>query len=299
MKWLKVKILLGLIRFLSLFPLKFHYFMAGCLPWIMNNVIHYRRDVVMTNLARSFPEKKYRELSSIADEFYRHFAEIIAEAIWFGGSDYRRLHESEICRYTNAEVLREAYLNSPSVTVLSSHCGNWELLGGLWTYNYDENVVLPGTEHNVKVVYKKLNNPVWDEVMKRNRCAPIKGYRGEIESSNILRYVLNHRDDRFIYIYPTDQYPYAGAYDIGTFLNQKTYAMLGGAKVAHKTGMSVLYMKMKRVSKGHYEITFIPICENASEKTPEWIVRRFYDLLEEEIRQTPSNYLWTHKRWKH
>ena len=28
------------------------------------------------------------------------------------------------------------------------------------------------------------------------------------------------------------------------------------------------------------------------------LIRKYYDLLEEEIRETPSNWLWSHKRWK-
>lgn len=57
-------------------------------------------------------------------------------------------------------------------------------------------------------------------------------------------------------------------------------------------------MKMKRVERGHYEMTMIPICMNASEHAPEEILRKYYDLLEEEIKETPANWLWSHKRWK-
>ena len=55
---------------------------------------------------------------------------------------------------------------------------------------------------------------------------------------------------------------------------------------------------MKRVKRGYYEMTFIPICMNASEHAPEEILRKYYDLLEEEITETPANWLWSHKRWK-
>jgi KDO2-lipid IV(A) lauroyltransferase len=74
--------------------------------------------------------------------------------------------------------------------------------------------------------------------------------------------------------------------------------MLGGAGVAHKLGQSVVYLKMKRVERGHYQMTFIPICRNAAESTPEDIMRKYFDLLEEEINETPYNWLWSHKRWK-
>lgn len=82
------------------------------------------------------------------------------------------------------------------------------------------------------------------------------------------------------------------------FLNQETNSMLGSAVVAHKLAHSVMYMKMKRVERGRYEMTLIPICQDASKMKPEDIMRKYYDLLEEEINETPHNWLWSHKRWK-
>jgi KDO2-lipid IV(A) lauroyltransferase len=57
-------------------------------------------------------------------------------------------------------------------------------------------------------------------------------------------------------------------------------------------------MKMKRVERGRYEMSLIPICANASKHKPEDIMRKYYDLLEQEINETPANWLWSHKRWK-
>ena len=296
-----IRSIVAVMRLFGKLPLKFHYFWGDIMSWFMKSVLHYRRDVVIANIARSFPRMNYGEIKSVASLFYCHLGEIFAEAVWFCGSDYRRIHESRICRYTNFEVLREAYESSPSVTVLYSHCGNWELLGGLWCYNYDPETDYPGDENIVKVIYRRLHSHVWNEVFKRNRSCPIKvegGYEGQIETKHILRYAIKHRNEKFIYVYPTDQYPYSVSHDVGPFLNQKTNVMLGSAGLAHKLGMSVLYLRMKPVSRGHYEMTFVPVCRNAAEETPESIMRKYLDLLEADIRETPYNWLWSHKRWK-
>ena len=89
MNKIAVKIFRGLLVALSKLPLKFHYFMGDFLSWVMKNVVRYRYDVVVTNISRSFPDKKYKEIRKITDDFYRHFGEIFAEAIWFSGSSYR------------------------------------------------------------------------------------------------------------------------------------------------------------------------------------------------------------------
>ena len=298
-KTLWVNIVRGMLVALSQLPLGFHYFMGDVLSWIARNILRYRSDVVWINIARSFPDRKYKDLKKIYRDFYRHFGEIVAEAIWFSGSNNKRLKRTGIVKVTDPELVSEYFDNSPSMTVLSTHCGNWELLGGLFAYN---DIPYSFGEKDISVVYKKLSNPVSDEVFKRNRIAPLEivGTECEVESSNILRFSMKHKEERRMYIYPADQAPYwkAGKHPIGEFLHQQTNAMIGSMGVACKLSHSVMYMKMKRVTRGYYEMTFIPICMNASEHAPEEILRKYYDLLEEEINETPANWLWSHKRWK-
>lgn len=302
MKNLLVNIIRGIIVVLAKLPLGFHHFMGDIFSWIAKNIFRYRYSTVLINLSRSFPDKKYKEIVQIASDFYKHLGEIFAEAIWFGGSSYERLYKSGIVTIMNVEEINEMFSSTPSMTVLSTHCGNWELMGGFLGYRTASGVKTLIEEKHIQVVYKKLSNPISDEVFRRNRVAPLEivGTTCEVESSNILRQTLKQKDDKKVYIYPTDQAPYwkAGKYPIGEFMHQQTNAMFGSVGVACKLSHSVMYMKMKRVERGRYEITLIPICRNASESSPEEIMRKYYDLLQEEINETPHNWLWTHKRWK-
>lgn len=302
MNKLAVNIVRGILLLFSKFPLKFHYFMGDLLSWFMKNILRYRYSTVMINLSRSFPDKKYKEIEKIADDFYTHLGEIFAEAVWFSGSSYERLRKSGIVTVMNPEELNRMFSESPSMTVLSTHCGNWELLGGFLGYRTSTGEKIAIEEENIQVVYKKLSNPVFDEVFRRNRVAPLEvvDTSCEIESSNILRHALKQKDMKRVYIYPTDQAPYwkAGKHPIGEFMHQRTNVMLGSVGVACRLSHSVMYMKMKRVERGCYEMTLIPVCCDASASSPEQIMRKYYDLLEEEINETPCNWLWSHKRWK-
>lgn len=287
---------------LSKLPLKFHYFLADIFAWFIKKIMKYRSGVIWTNVARSFPHLKYNALKDIVGDFYTHLGEIIAEAIWFSGSSYKRLYDSGIVTVMNPEEITRIYNESPSVTVLSTHCGNWELLGGFLGYRTPSGVKVGFGEKCITVVYKKLSSKVFDRVFAKNRVAPLEevGTECEVESMNILRFALQHRNEKRVYIYPTDQSPYhsAGKHPMGIFMNQQTNAMLGSAVVANKLSHAVVYMKMKRVERGRYEMSLIPICANASEHKPEDIMRKYYDLLEQEINETPANWLWSHKRWK-
>ena len=277
MSKLGVDIARAAVKVVGRLPLKVHYVFADFIAWLAGKVVRYRNDVIMINLSRSFPEKKYRELQKIRDDYYRHFAEIFAEAIWFGASNYKRLHDSGIVTVTNPEIL-----------------------GGFLGYRTHEDIRLDLQEEQIKVVYKGLHSSFANKFFLLNRVAPLEkvDFSCEIEASRILRYAIEHRKEKNVYIYIADQYPYRAAHDVGTFLNQDTKAMLGAAGVACKLGHSVVYLKMRRVERGRYEMTLIPICMNASEQTPEQITRKYFDLLEEEICETPANWLWSHKRWK-
>ena len=297
-----VKIFRGLIVLLSKLPLSLLYRVGDFFSWLAGKVIHYRSDVVWINISRSFPDKKYKELKAIYKDFYRHLGELIAEFIWFGGSTFKKLRKQEIVKITNSQLLADIRDKAPSVTLLSTHCGNWELMGGLPGYDSHDGAPFAFSERDIYVVYKKLSSEVSDRVFALNRIAPLEivGTECEVESKNILRFSIANKDRKCLYIYPADQAPYKGTgkHPIGEFMHQPTNAMIGSMGLACKLSHAVVYMGMKRLERGRYEVTFTPICEDASQTTPEAILRKYYDLLEQELNETPANWLWSHKRWK-
>jgi KDO2-lipid IV(A) lauroyltransferase len=302
MKKTLAKIIRGLMYAFAQFPLGFHYFWGDVVSWVLRCVVRYRTEMVWMNISRSFPEKKYKELKTIYRDFYRHLGEIAAEAIWFGGSDYKRLNKAGIVTVKNPEVIARLFETTPSVTVMCSHCGNWELLGGFYGYMTKDGFDCPFDETVLTVVYKRLSSELSDMIFAWNRTNALEkdSPHSIIESNNVLRFSIKNRAEKRIYGYPADQTPYKGMgrHDMGMFLNQKTYAMTGSLGVACKLSHSVVYMKMKHVARGKYEWEFIPMCEDASQYTPDELMRKYYDLLEREIRETPHNWLWSHNRWK-
>lgn len=302
MKKILVKIIRGMMFLASKLPLKFHYFMGDVLSWLAKNVIRYRSGIVWMNISRSFPEMKSWHLKKVYNGFYRHFGEIVAETIWFGGSDYKRLLKAGIVKIKNPEVLSDAFSNSPSVTLLCSHCGNWELLGGFIGYMTEGGRPCSFTEKELSVVYKKQTNSVGDAILAINRLNPLpeKSPYNIIETKNILRFSIENKASKRVYIYPADQAPYRdmGRHDMGMFLNQRTYAMTGSVGVACKLSHAVVYMTMKSVERGKYEWEFVSICDDASKFSPDEIMKKYYSLLEKDINETPHNWLWSHNRWK-
>ena len=290
------------LRLLGLLPLRVHYALGRFVAWLAEDVVRYRRDVVMHNLTKAFPEKNVWDLKPIRKAFYQHFGELVAEAVWFGGCrNAKRLRRARLVEVENPEVAARLFEAAPSMVVMYSHCGNWELYGGIESYNYTDKP-LPFNEQNFCVVYRELSSRAWDEVMRDNRFAPLKDrkhFPGYIETKDLIRYAYSHRDEKKIYNVNTDQRPYFESpanMDVD-FFGQQVQTMTGAAALARKLGMSVAYLSMRRERRGHYVMRYEPICEDASKLGVAEIMQQYYRLVEADIRQQPENYLWTHQRF--
>lgn len=288
------------LRLLALLPLKVHYALARAVSWFAEKVIRYRVSDVLINLGRSFPEKDYSEIKTIKHRFYKHFGRLVAEAVWFGGCSAKRLRRARIVSFEGLDKLTELYQSSPSVMVLMSHAGNWELYGGFESY-FDSPQIFD--ESNVCIVYLQQSSKMWDEIMRHGRLAPMKdpaAFEGYLEARKVLRYALEHRSEKKVYNFIIDQYPYFAKKDQlhVRFMNQDTVTMTGAADLAHKLGMSVCYMSAREREEGGYVFEYIPICSDASAMSSAEIMTCYYSLLEEDLQDQPWNYLWSHRRWK-
>ena len=295
-------LLLGLLRLLGLLPLRVHYALGRFVTWLLQYVVGYRRDEVMHNLTKAFPDEKVWDLRVVRKEFYRHLGEVLAETVWFGACrGPKRLHRQRLVEIDNPELVATYREASPGMVILAGHTGNWEIIGGIAAYNYSD-IPSPLSEENYCVVYRALSSRVWGEIMRDNRTAPLhdrKAYEGYLESKELIRYAFKHAGEKKAYGILIDQRPYFHSpADIEVdFMGQRVKTMTGGAALARKFNMAVLYQTARRDRRGHYTLHYTPICGDASKMSVEEIMKKYYALLESDIREQPANYLWSHKRF--
>ena len=73
----------------------------------------------------------------------------------------------------------------------------------------------------------------------------------------------------------------------------------GSEKVMKRYGYQAVFLGVRRVKRGYYECTITPLHHNAPELPDFELTRLYFEKLEEEIKQNPELYLWTHNRFKH
>jgi len=120
-----------------------------------------------------------------------------------------------------------------------------------------------------------------------------------IKMENTLRDMLSNRSNPAAYAFIADQTPVVPTSLWLNFLNQDTPVFTGAEKLARKLNYPVLFINIKRMKRGYYEIFTEVLFENPKETTENQITETFFKRLENEIEKEPSTWLWSHRRWKY
>jgi KDO2-lipid IV(A) lauroyltransferase len=188
--------------------------------------------------------------------------------------------------FANQELLDDFVKKGTPVITMGSHSCNWEwvLSAGAVQFSFP-----------AEGIYKPLTNPFFEAFMLKARSR--LGAR-LIKMKDTLRDFAAHRNVPRVIAMLSDQTPLKSEITFWTtFLNQDTPFYEGAEKLARKFGYPVLFLGVKRTSRGHYTLTFELISDGTPAAHP--ITEIFARKLEAAIRHAPANYLWTHKRWKH
>lgn len=269
----------------SRLPLPVLYLFSNLMYWTMYRTLGYRRKVVYRNLRKSFPEKSEREIKQLMHRFYRHFFDMIVEAVRNFSAPY-----SEIARrfvVTNPEILEPYHEEGRQVMLLTGHYNNWEVLvAGLARQ-------IP---YHVVGIYKALQNDFLEQKVRERRGR----YGMELVHTKISTgWMQEHADDPIAYYFMGDQSPTFSKHVYWThFLNQETAVFTGAEWLCKKYDMALFYGHIEKVKRGHYTFTLELLDDQPRETAPNYLTELHTRRLEQEIEKEPAYWLWTHKRWK-
>lgn len=286
MKKLLAKIGIFSLKIIGYTPFWLVYLWADLFFLISYYLVGYRKKTVFRNLKNSFPEKSEKEIRQIAIGFYKHFSDLIFETMKSFQMTEPTLKKR--IRYKNPEVLNDLYDQGKSVALLSGHYGNWE-----WTASLPKIL-----KHQLNVIYRPIQDETFDAYMKKVRS---RFGMTMIPARISLRTMLGFEKSGQLVAtyYLTDQTALKDTEYWMTFLNQETPVFPGPEKVASRFKQAVVFMDIQKVSRGHYEVEFTKLFDDASQTTDYEITKSHVKFLEDIIRRKPEYWLWSHKRWKH
>ena len=270
---------------ISLLPFPVLYGLSNILYYLFYHVIGYRKEIVLTNLRNSLPEKSDAQREEIARKFYRHFCDLLLESLKAFTISEKEVLKRMVVR--NTEVLDRYFEQKKSVLIVTGHYNNWE-----W---YVLALAQP-QKHKAIAIYKPLTNAFFDKKMKDMRTQ--YGLR-MISTKLVMRVFEEEKKNLISMCFGFDQAPSnSDKSHWMTFLNQDTGVMIGTERFAKHYDYPVVYCHITKENRGHYSFGFTEACDDPGKTAPGEITEKIMRMLEAEIYKQPEYYLWTHRRWK-
>jgi KDO2-lipid IV(A) lauroyltransferase len=282
-----VNIGVSISKAFSRLPWSFLYGVSTFMYWVVFRGIGYRKEVVITNLKNSFPNKSESEIQVISNNFFRFLADMFMEsvkAITMSNKDWARGFKT-----TNVNVPNAFYDQGKSIVTVLGHYGNWEYLVAAYARD---------TKHTVLGVYKPLSNPDFEKLLATYRTQFGMVLVPLFDAYDIVGDYLK-RGEKVAIMLIGDQTPAANRGYWMDFLNQDTPVFRGAEKFAVDYDLPVVFATLDQTDRGQYEMSFETVFENPKETEPGEITEFHTKKLEKQILAKPHLWLWSHKRWKH
>ncbi|CAM4333757.1 lysophospholipid acyltransferase family protein [Zobellia roscoffensis] len=275
-----------LLWLISILPYRLFYGFSDFVFFWIYRVVGYRKDVVRQNLELVFPEKTKAEIKDIEKKFYHHMCDMFLEMV----KTMSLSKETVKKRYTvkNIEVLQEIE-KEKSILVVCSHYANWE-----WNVSMNNYVNAKGY-----AVYQKVSNTYFDQWIKKVRARWNTTLITKEETAKTV--LLNYKNNvTGIFGMVSDQSPQRSRAQYWTeFMGVKVPVINGAESLARKMDLAVVFLKVSKVKRGYYSAEFITITTSGKSTEKHEITDTFLRLAEQQIKEQPEYYLWTHRRWKH
>jgi KDO2-lipid IV(A) lauroyltransferase len=287
MQFLVFIIAFPLLWIISILPFPVFYIFSDFVYLIVYYVIRYRKKTVRDNLALAFPNLTAKERLIIEKKSYHHLCDMFLEMIKTMTISQEEMNKR--FTITNLELVKEFEKKGKSTILLASHYASWE-----WLLSLNDKTIFKGIG-----VYKKIANKYFDKLIRDIRSK----YNAElVETKKAIPLMAENQHNGVISMYglASDQSPKLDrAFHWDTFMGVEVPVHTGAEMLAKRYDLNVLFVKVKKVKRGFYEATFVPISDNPKAVPNFEITTLFLREVEKQIYEAPEYYFWTHKRWKH
>jgi len=278
--------LLPLLYIIAFLPFPLFYKLSDGVCFVLYRLFGYRKEVVRSNLKRAFPYKTNKELNQIEKRFYSHLCDLFLEMIKSMGMNKKEM----LLRFKvkNIDVLQNYESQKRSVFLMCGHYASWEWMMSLG-YHID---------HRGIGIYRPLSNPYFDRLLKKIRS---RHNAGMISMKTAAATIKENEDNKILGVYgfASDQSPRPKPLTYWRdFLGVRVPVYTGAERLARELNIPVVFGKITRVKRGYYEVEFKPISDQPKATQENEITDIFTEYLEAQIKEDPSQYFWTHKRFK-
>lgn len=276
------------IALFALIPFKVLYLISDLLRFFLKNIFKYRLDVIQKNVAHCFgSHKSLEEQKLIIDEFYIYFVDIILES--FKGISIKTENLVSRFRILNPEIINNEFHAHQHIIFYSQHLNNWE-----WGITFGLQL-----KHHMVVTAKLLSNKYISDFMLAGRSKTNLSVIASVKTHQFFKNLDKQASPQAI-VFIADQKPHGKEKKVMLpFFGHPTPFHAGAAHYASQSDFPIYTLDVYRKGRGRYEVKCHQLSPGKENINPEEITRRYVEHLEQLIKNAPSNWLWSHKRFKH
>ena len=268
-------------------PFGLLYVVSDFLRFFIYNFLGYRKNIVRQNIKLAFKGISNKKLRQIEKKFYTHFCDITLEALKSLKMSEKEMKERFV--FKNIEVLKQFEEKKQSIIIIMGHYSNWE-----WMLSLGYHMSFKGYG-----IYTPLMNKYLNQLVQKIR----KKHDGYLISRYSAIETMKKKDkegELAFYGFASDQSPRPKPNIYWrNFLGVKVPVFMGAELIARELNFAIVYARVNRIRRGYYEAEFELLTENPRKTKKHEITDIFTTWLEKDIYNDPTQYLWTHNRFKH
>ena len=279
------------VTLIRVLPLHAAYAVMNSVAW---SVLHFSKRhgprtpklILHSGFVKTEEEAKKLALASL-----EHFAKVVVEMVKFD-QIVNKDNFSEHIRIADDPVTRE-FMNpetAPQIILTTAHFGNWELAGGLHSYI---------TKQRMTSIMRPLENPKIGRYVYARRCRFL--HRSVSKELGVRPLIQAHRAGENVTIV-SDQHAVPPEGVEVKFFGHPAMAQKTPAWLHLRTG-TVIAMPYLIRDDDDFHFTFhcarTPIYRPTGnmEADIRAVAQLYTDMIEEQIRRYPTQWLWSHRRW--
>ncbi|WNM20342.1 lysophospholipid acyltransferase family protein [Flavobacterium capsici] len=280
-------LLYPILYLISILPFRLLYLFSDFVFFLVYHVFGYRKKVVRTNLALALPHLSEKERLDIEKKSYQHLCDMFLEMMKTMTISTKEIQKRFV--FTNLEMVKELEKKQKSIALMCAHYASYE-----WVISMNGQINYQGY-----AIYKKVNNKYFDDLVKKIRSR----FKAYLITTRETRAVIENNErngNHAIYGFASDQSPQIRPKTYWSkFMGIEVPVYVGAELISKKYDMSVVFLKVEKVKRGHYEAKLELLSDDVKSVPDFEITEIFNRKVEAQILEKPEYYLWTHKRWKH
>ena len=248
-------------------------------------LVHYldRKKKILTNIKKALPKVDEKNIELIAKKMWKNYGRILSEYVFI--KNFRNPIYNKFLTVEGQEILNQLKQSRESVVFISGHFNNFELMA----------MQIEKSGINLAAIYRPLNNIFLNKIMERIRKKYIcknqikKGLAGTRELLRLFK-------ENYSVALMIDQRVSEGIKV--NFYGQKASTTTIPAQLAKKYGCKIVPIYIERINSIHFKMTINKPIHYNKESTIEEITQNLNKWLERMILVNPSQWIWSHDRWK-